>query len=478
MAFSSTTDTVVFVTTLAEYQTRFWLPVAEERRRRGAETRFLSFDDRSTEILRTAGFRVDACAPAQLAREADDADIVRLTERFGLARLNHWVAHERITFGLRDRRGMLRRLRAYVELADQAFVEARASCGRVVLVQELGGFMSVIAAYHAARANGIDNWFIEPAFFRGRLFLVRNSFEAISIPAHLPIEVSTEVGRYLDATLAAHAIVIPQKDRHQYTSAFRKILNMRNARRLIEKTLDKHLRGKHQEFGHIGRHVATHLGMLKNSLRLRTRYTALGAVTRFVYYPLHVPADMALTLRSPAHLDQLALVDYIARSVPATHTVAIKEHPAMIGALPADRLLTLLRRYDNVALLPPSTNNFRVLAAADAVVSVNSKSGAEALMLGKRVLVLGDAFYRDSPLVTHVERLQDLPSLIEQSLRVPSRAADPALVKRYFEAVWRCSVPGELYVDTPENVTAFVDGIESVIVAGAIEERPRGAARG
>ena len=45
----------------------------------------------------------------------------------------------------------------------------------------------------------------------------------------------------------------------------------------------------------------------------------------------------------------------------------------------------------------------------DAVVSVNSKSGAEAVLLGKPVVVMGDAFYRSCPLVFAADRLKDVP---------------------------------------------------------------------
>ena len=45
--------------------------------------------------------------------------------------------------------------------------------------------------------------------------------------------VSTDVRSYLDETLRQQSIVIPQKDRHQYSAAFNKIANAKNARRLV-----------------------------------------------------------------------------------------------------------------------------------------------------------------------------------------------------------------------------------------------------
>lgn len=46
------------ITTLAEYQTHFWLTVGLKLRELDRQVAFLSFDDRSTELLEAAGFKV------------------------------------------------------------------------------------------------------------------------------------------------------------------------------------------------------------------------------------------------------------------------------------------------------------------------------------------------------------------------------------------------------------------------------------
>ena len=47
---------MIIISTLAEYQTYFWLAVAKILRSNGYEIAFLSFDDRSTEILKKIVF--------------------------------------------------------------------------------------------------------------------------------------------------------------------------------------------------------------------------------------------------------------------------------------------------------------------------------------------------------------------------------------------------------------------------------------
>jgi capsule polysaccharide export protein KpsC/LpsZ len=135
--------------------------------------------------------------------------------------------------------------------------------------------------------------------------------------------------------------------------------------------------------------------------------------------------------------------------------VAIKEHPAMIGAIDADRLIGLVERHDNLVLLPPSTNNYAVLRRAAAVVSVNSKSGAEAGLLGKPVIVLGDAFYREAPFAVPLDSVSELEASLQAVLSGDRAAASDERVRRWFAALWPLTLPGELYVPEAGNVETF-----------------------
>jgi hypothetical protein len=200
--------------------------------------------------------------------------------------------------------------------------------------------------------------------------------------------------------------------------------------------------------------------MAVGATRLRKLYRPMPDGP-FLYYPLHVPADMALTLRSPEYLDQVATIDFLLRTIPDTHVLVVKEHPAQIGAIPAGRLFELARRFDNFILLPPQTNNYTVLGRADAIVSVNSKSGAEAVLLGKPVVVMGDAFYRSCPLVFAAHRLADVPQRLRDALAAPP--FDPADTAPYFETAWRQSFPGELYISDPKQLDTFATSLLSAI---------------
>jgi hypothetical protein len=458
-----TPSDTILITTLAEYQTRFWIPVAQRLRDAGRDVQLLAFDDRSAEMANARDvpvvnmYRTGLQGGAPVDRP--DAFEARVAS-YGLDGTNLLFSHERVMFGVRNSAALRRRFMIYSNAMELALDRLAARRRHAVMVQELGGFLSVIACFHAARKRGIRNWFIEPSFFRGRLYFTPDSFAAPDTMATPADAVSAEVRAYLDQTLQQRAIVIPQKDRHQYSAALSKIANTRNARRLAEKLWDQFALGKHQEFGHNLRHARTHAAMALGTTRLRRLYRPMPD-TPFVYYPLHVPADMALTLRSPEYLDQVATIDFLLRTIPDSHVLVVKEHPAQIGAIPASRLFELARRFDNFVLLPPQTNNYTVLGRADAVVSVNSKSGAEAVLLGKPVVVMGDAFYRSCPLVFTVDRLRDVPQRLREALR--AAALDPDQAAPYFETAWRKSFPGELYIDNPGQLDTFAASLLSAV---------------
>lgn len=451
---------LVIITTLAEYQSEFWLLVCRDMISRGCQVMVLAFDDRSADLFAANDIvvsRITMDRGVDLDGPELDRQFAHCLNLYGIDNVNMLFSHQRITFRIRDTKVLERTFVQYSHAIEAALDAAGVGKGNAVMLQELGGFLSVIASYYAARRRAVDNWFIEPSFFRGRLSLRANSFAAPKFEAQPAAALTPAVKSYLDETLARQSIVIPEKDRHQYRSVASKVLNFKNLRRLAQKSLDKYVLGKHQDFGHIGVHIRSHLEMIINAVRTRRLYRGLETAEHFIYYPLHVPADMALTLRSPEYLDQVTLVSYLLRTVPRSHKVAIKEHPAQIGAIPYGRLAQLSKTYDNLVILSPTTNNFTVLNRADAVVTVNSKSGAEAMLIGKPAVVLGDAFYDNAPAVTKVSRLADLGAALRAVLDLKNGAPTPAI--GYFQNVYDGTVPGELYVSNAANIETFTTSV-------------------
>lgn len=442
---------IVFIS-LAQNQSRFFEMVGRSMAKAGFGVVHVCFHEGAVRELREHG--CEAFNPYEY--QVESAGRVHFGD-YDIPNAALLLGHEKAAYELSDTKALELKFKGHLAAMDAILHGLLERSGRWCVVQELGGFTSVLAAYYAARRRGIDNWFIEPSFFRGRLFFTPNTFEAPRIPI-VSDGASAEVRRIIKSIVDSRAVVIPSKDRLHYRGASKKLLDPKNIRRLVEKLAAKHLRGEQEEFQHIGGHVSRHLRMFANSRNLSRHYQAMPASERFIYYPLHVPADFALTVRSPEYLDQYALIDYLCRVAPLGYRVVIKEHPALVGAVSPARIGDLLARHDNFRVLSPALNNHEVLAGADVVVTVNSKSGAEALLHGTPVVVLGNAFYEDCPLVQRVAGLAGLQDALSRALD-PAATYDSEAALAFFQAVWDASFPGELYDLTSANVDLFANSL-------------------
>lgn len=442
---------IVFVS-LALNQSRFFYAVGALLSQRGCGIFHVCFHEGAVRELRAAGCTVFN----PFERQPEDVDSIRF-EDYAIDNPALLIGHEKAAYDLSDTIALVHKFKGHLAAMDSILDEIIGRGQPVCMIQELGGFTSVLSAYYAARRKGIDNWFIEPSFFRGRVFFTPNTFSAPKVP-DVSLSPSAGVRQILEEILDSRTVVIPAKDRLHYRGASKKLLDPKNYRRLIEKLVAKYLRGEQEEFRHIGGHVMRHLRMFFSSRKLSRHYRPVPFSQPFIYYPLHVPADFALTVRSPEYLDQYALIDYLCRIAPLGYRVVIKEHPALVGAVSPGRIKELLARHDNFSLLSPKINNHEVLAAASAVVTVNSKSGAEALLHGTPVVVLGNAFYESCPLVKRIGALADLQPALVRILGSESRHSLGDVLP-FFQSVWDSSCPGELYDVNPENVLTFSDSL-------------------
>src|SRR2546430_2478488 len=114
-------DDMILITTLAEYQTRFWIPVAQRLRSAGREVQLLAFDDRSSEMAEAQGIPVVNMYRTGLQGGAPVDDQSAFAARiadYGLDGTNFLFSHERVTFGIRDTAALRRRVMIYTNALE------------------------------------------------------------------------------------------------------------------------------------------------------------------------------------------------------------------------------------------------------------------------------------------------------------------------------------------------------------------------
>jgi hypothetical protein len=120
----------------------------------------------------------------------------------------------------------------------------------------------------------------------------------------------------------------------------------------------------------------------------------------FVFVPLHYQPEVSTTPLGGYFADQIAMVDLLAKSLPAGWHLYVKEHKAIFdpevrGTFMRDiDYYRRLARIPNVTLVPMELTSFDLIDRARAVATVTGTAGWEAVLRGKPAIVYGNAWYR------------------------------------------------------------------------------------
>lgn len=186
----------------------------------------------------------------------------------------------------------------------------------------------------------------------------------------------------------------------------------------------------------------------------------------FIFVPLQVPGDSQLRLFGGAFRTVEAVIGTIAeaaKSLPDGWHVRLKEHPT--SPVTFGDLVTRLKHPKLV--LDNSTDTFTQVAAARAVITVNSSVGLEAMFYEKPVVALGDCFWAIPGISTHCPTPKSVRATLsspeEISFDPKARAAFLSfLVSEYFPNLDRDAEGGVLHPDEVAKVAARLNGPDAL----------------
>jgi hypothetical protein len=178
----------------------------------------------------------------------------------------------------------------------------------------------------------------------------------------------------------------------------------------------------------------------------------------FFFLPLHLPSESQLTVRAPHCLDQEAIVDIVARSLPSGYKLYVKEHPNHIGVVPLKAIRQISKMKD-VVLLHPQTHSHQLIQKSSGIVVINSTVGFESILYQKPVVVLGRPFYSGLGLTIDVGDYFHLPEALREAIRLKEIPHEPAVT--FISAVLKASYEGGYGDSSQQNIKAVVDSILS-----------------
>jgi hypothetical protein len=159
-------------------------------------------------------------------------------------------------------------------------------------------------------------------------------------------------------------------------------------------------------------------------------------------FPLHYRPEASTSVLARYYENDYELLKNIAFSLPSHVQLVVKEHSAAVGIRGVDfyeKVLTL----PNTILLHPDYSLAENLTKFDAVITLTSTVGFEALQEGLQVFVLGNCFYKNYPGVTRIESFAELEAGV-RGVRRRENKKRPEILEIY----QKCCFPGRFnYMD-------------------------------
>lgn len=164
---------------------------------------------------------------------------------------------------------------------------------------------------------------------------------------------------------------------------------------------------------------------------------------KYVFYPLNHEPEGSLSVMSPEFNHQGAVIDLIAKALPADVRLVVKEHETTGIAARPKGFYEWLIKLPNVVLASMHFKSEPLIQSAQAVAVLNGTAGMEAAVLGIPVVTFSrHNIYNCIPHVHVVDRISELRPLMQQLCELENKDREQRLVdgKRFIDALKSCSI--------------------------------------
>ena len=442
-------NSIFLFSTQSLYQTKFWIDISLKLKFLKRESLIICFDTESQKLLLKKNVKHFFIK----SKINDDNNILQqIFNKYNSINYKTILKHEEIFYGKRNYFKVLKKFLTYVIQIEDLFLSFNDK--KITIIQELSGFSSSLSLYFVSKKFRYNNYFIEPSFFDGRFHMTLNTLMCNPV-ANNKISEDTNILKIVNKIKNLKKIIIPKKDASHFLNPFNKIFNLINIARFFEKLFKKFFLNIQYDFDEIFRYSLSFLKNLINYFFLYFFYSRVIKKNRvYHYFPLHVPNDFALTLRSPIYLNQIDLIKRLLKKIPKNEFLYIKEHPARIGALNFIDAFKILRKYNNLKILYPSINSYEILENCKSAITINSKTGYEALIMNKPLFVFGESYYKKLSFVSYCN-LNNIN--LNRTKNITQN-----MLNEFFKKLYYKTFDGQLYHLEKKNINIFVKSINNL----------------
>jgi hypothetical protein len=184
----------------------------------------------------------------------------------------------------------------------------------------------------------------------------------------------------------------------------------------------------------------------------------------FVFFPLHVNPEASTMVQSPMHTNQFAIIETLAKSIPLSMDIIVKEHIPMLGRRPM-RFYRELQKIPGVKFASPFEDSFEFIKKAGLVCSITSTVAWEAILLGRPTLIIGNPYFAGlGQGFVHCPELTSLPRAVSEAMTV--KPVEEKRLELYIASILASSfdMPVEIYTGgvTCEMVEKNHDAVKSI----------------
>lgn len=162
----------------------------------------------------------------------------------------------------------------------------------------------------------------------------------------------------------------------------------------------------------------------------------------YVLFPLQRTPEQSTMVLAPNYTNQEAVVELLAKNVPLSHTLVVKEHPVMADERPSS-FHEAIDAYPNVRLVSPDEDTFGLIRGADLVAVVTGTAGWEAQFFGTPVLNLGRPHYLATGIPYHCSDPDELGETVLEAIQEGNPATEEERRERlraYTTALFEASI--------------------------------------
>ena len=167
----------------------------------------------------------------------------------------------------------------------------------------------------------------------------------------------------------------------------------------------------------------------------------------FFLFSLHYMNDAQITFREPS-LDQFKLIRDIARALPVNSYLYVKPHPHYFGSDVSFRELRKLSKINNIKIINPMHSPIELINNSKGVLTVNSTTGFEALIMGIPLITFGHDFYCKENLCYIIRDINELSealmNILNNQYKIERSAVEKFVENVYNNTIW---IEGKEYVD-------------------------------